>query len=273
MKLFTRLTAAVVVLLLFTACKTNEQVIYLQNAGNPMPVPADGMQATTPEPVIKAGDLLIITVNTPTPEASMPFNLPLVPTAVMNQYNMSQQSIANYAGGLQNYIVTARGTIEFPVIGELKVEGMTKSQLAERIKSLIHPRYTTEEPIIMIRFGNFRVSVLGEVTRPGSYPVDNEKISILEAISMAGDLTIYGMRENVLLIRETKSGRETIRIDLRDKDLLRSPYYFLQQGDMLYVQPNSPRTRSAALGTAETLSISIVGTLISLTSLIVNFVK
>jgi len=273
MKIFTRLSFAVLILLLFNACKTNEQVVYLQNAGSPMPAPVAGQVASVPDPVIKVGDLLVITVNTPTPEASMPFNLPLVPTVTMNQYNVSQHTIANYAGGLQNYVVNSDGIITFPVIGILKVEGMTKTELSEKIKSLIYPRYTTEEPIVLIRFGNFKISILGEVIRPGSYPIDNDKISILEALALAGDLSIYGMRENVLLIRESSAGRETIRIDLRDKDLLNSPYYFLQQGDLLYVQPNTPRTRSAALGTAETLSISIVGTLISLTSLIVNFVK
>lgn len=268
-KLLTGLAA----LLLLASCNTNEKLVYLQDAGQPLPSTANGTMAPVPDPVIKVGDLLTITVNSATPEAAMPFNLPLVPTQGANNYNVSRNTVSNYSGGLQNYIVGTDGAIVFPVVGELKAEGLTKSELAAKLKSLIYPRYITEEPIVLIRYANFKVSILGEVARPGSYPVDNDKLSVFEALALAGDLTIYGRRDNVLLVRETTSGRETVRIDLRDQALLQSPYYFLQQGDMLYVQPNDPKSRASALSTAETLTVSLVGTLISLTSLIINIVK
>lgn len=228
-----------------------------------------------PEPVIKIGDLLSITVNSVTPEAAQPFNLPIVPISRGdNSYNIgSGTGISGGAGGLQNYLVDTEGKIVFPVLGKIYVSGLTKMQLSELIKSRIFPRYIKEEPIILIRFASFKISILGEVARPSVYNIDNEKISILEALAMAGDMTIYGQRDNVLLIRETEGKRETIRLDIRNKDLVNSPYYYLQQNDVLYVQPNKPKTRNSAFGTAESISLSVVGTLISLTSLIVNLLR
>lgn len=264
---------AALVLLLFTACNTNEQLVYLQHVGQPMPIPVMGQTVPVPDPVIKVGDLLIITINAATPEAAIPFNLPLVPTTGMNRYDVSRTTISTYSGGLQNYVVSTEGKIVMPVIGELNVVGMRKAELAAHIKGLIYPRYITEDPIVLIRFANYHVSVLGEVRSPGAYTIDNDKVSIFEALALAGDLTLYGRRDNVLLIRERDSKRETVRIDLRDAALLESPYYFMEQGDVLYVQPNDPKSRSSALSTAETLTVSLVGTLISLTSLIVNILN
>jgi polysaccharide export outer membrane protein len=128
--------------------------------------------------------------------------------------------------------------------------------------------------MILIRYANFKVSLLGEVKSPNVYNIQNEKISIFEALALAGDLTIYGRRDNVLLIRENLDGnRENIRIDLGDARLIDSPYYYLQQNDVIYVQPNNPKSRSSALSSAETLTVSLVGTLISLTSLLVNILR
>jgi polysaccharide export outer membrane protein len=163
-------------------------------------------------------------VNSNTAEAAMPFNLPLVPTLSMQDYNPSRSTISNYSGGLQNYLIGTDGNITFPIIGKLHVDGMTKNALADLIKTKIYPRYIKEEPIISIRYANFSISVLGEVARPNTFLVNNEKISILEALATAGDLTIYGRRDNVLLVRQTPEGRQSIRIDLRDKNLIYSPY-------------------------------------------------
>lgn len=259
---------------MLTACDAYQKVTYLQNAGKTV-VFTDSVSSPVPDARLKIGDLLTITVNSNTPEASVPFNLPLVPVQGMESYNQSRTTISSYgsSGGLQNYLVGTDGTIIFPIIGKLRVEGMTKSELAAQIKTKIYPRYIKEEPIISIRFVNYSISVLGEVTRPNTYLVNNEKISIFEALATAGDLTIYGRRDNVLLIRQNANGRETIRLDLRDKNLVNSPYFYLQQNDVIYVQPNDPKSRSSQLSTAETLSVSLIGTLISLTSLIVTIAK
>jgi polysaccharide export outer membrane protein len=270
--IFSKIMVTVFAVMILTGCNAYKKVIYLQNAGK-QAVMNDSVMAPIPEPTLKVGDLLIITVNTATPELSMPFNLPLVPTLGMNYYNPSQSAISTYSGGLQNYLVDTQGNIVLPVLGKMHVLGMTKDALADSIKQQIYPRYLKETPIILIRYANFNVSVLGEVARPNNYLIDNEKVSILDAIAMAGDLTIYGRRDNVLLIRQGAKGRESIRIDLLDKNLINSPYYYLQQDDVLYIQPNNPKSRSSQLSTAETLSVSVVGTLISLTSIIITLVK
>lgn len=253
----------------------NKQIVYLQDGGTMISY-ADSSAAPIPEVTLKVGDLLNITVNTNTPEASKAFNLPLLPPQTGSTvYNLStsQSSTIAGTGTLQNYLVDTHGDILFPILGKIHVVGMTKSALSDYIKDQIHPRYITEDPIILIRYANFKVSVLGEVMRPGIFPIDNEKVSIFEAIALAGDLTIYGKRDNVLLIREDNGKRETVRIDLRDKRLVNSPYYYLQQSDVLYIQPNNPRARASALSTAETLSVSVVGTLITLTSLVITLTK
>lgn len=261
------------VVFLFFSCNTTKNIAYVQNAGTPIEFKADEM-ALRPDATFKPGDLINITVNSNTPEAAQPFNLPLLPGGEsMNSYGFAKSAISSGAG-LQNYLVDIEGNIVFPILGKLHVAGMKKNDLQTQIKSKIYPFYMKEEPIITVRFANYKISVLGEVNRPGAYDVDNEKLDLFEAIAMVGDLTIYGRRDNVLLIREDENGKKTTyRIDLRDKRIIDSPYFYLQQNDVLYVQPNNPRSRGSALGAAEALSISVVGTLISLTSLIVNLVK
>lgn len=260
------------VLILFASCKSYEKVVYLQQAGTPAVMNSEE-QYPMPEPVIREGDLLVITINTNTPEAAIPFNLPLIPGNTATSYSMRGSNNLSYGLGLQNYLVDAQGMLTFPVIGQLKVAGLTKTQLADLLRGKMYPQFLNEDPIVLIRFGNFRISVLGEVARPGTYPIDNERVSILEALALAGDMTIYGNRANVLLVRETNGMRESVRIDLRDKNLILSPYYYMQQNDVLYIEPNAPRQRSSGISTAETISISIVGTLISLTTLLINILK
>ena len=261
------------VLLLITGCKTNQQVVYLQDAGKLITY-KDSTVAPIPDATLKIGDLLTITVNSNTPEASVPFNLPLIPTqGGMNSYSMTNASTSGGGGSLQNYLIDTKGDMMFPIIGKIHAAGMTKSELSDYIEGQIYPRYIKDIPIITIRYANFKISVLGEVNKPGLCEINNEKVSILEAVAMAGDLTIYGRRDNLLLIRETNGKRESVRIDLRDKRLIDSPYFFLQQNDILYVQPNNPKSRSSAFGTAEAISLSVVGTLISLTSLIVTLLR
>ncbi len=259
-----------------TGCDAYKKVVYVQNAGTAITY-ADSIPAAIPDPTLKIGDLLIITVNSNTPEAAMPFNLPLLPGSegIKNYSNVSSNmSISNGGAGLQNYLVDIQGDIVFPIIGKIHAIGMTKTALASYIKNKIYPYYIKDEPIINIRYANFKVSILGEVGHPGVFDIQNEKISIFEAIALAGDLSIFGKRDNVLLIREKANGkRETLRIDLRDQKLIDSPYFYLQQNDVLYIQPNDPKSRSGFFSTAESLSLSVVGTLISLSTLIISLTK
>lgn len=260
------------VLIFFASCKNFEKVVYLQHAGTPAILSSDE-QHPIPEPIIREGDLLVITINTNTPEAAVPFNLPLVPGNVVTTYSIRGSNNLSYGLGLQNYLVDTRGMLTFPVLGELKVAGLSKRELAEQLTQKMYPKYLTETPIVLIRIANYRISVLGEVARPGTYQIDSERVNILEALALAGDMTIFGNRADVLLVREINGLRESKRIDLRDKNLIYSPYYYLQQNDVLYIEPNAPRQRAASISAAETLSISVVGTLISLTTLLINILK
>ncbi|MCE1155826.1 MAG: polysaccharide biosynthesis/export family protein, partial [Bacteroidales bacterium] len=137
-----------------------------------------------------SGDILIITVNSRTPEAAVPFNLPLLPSNNTNSYTFSGGSNVSYGVSIQNYLVDNQGYIQFPILGKLKVIGKTKNEVTTMLFDAIHPEYIKDEPIVLVRMGNFKISVLGEVNRPGSYVIDNERISIVEALSLAGDLTV-----------------------------------------------------------------------------------
>lgn len=267
-------TVFLLFIVLLTGCNAYQKVAYLQQAGKQVVMP-DSVQAPVPDPVIKVGDVLLITVNTNNPEAAVPFNIPLIPSGgdASKRYNLGGGANISYGLSMQNFLVDADGEITYPVIGTLKAAGMTKKQLSETIKKSIYPQYITEEPIVLIRYGNFKIAILGEVMRPGSFVIDNEKISILEALAMAGDMTIYGRRESVLLVRENNGNRETVRIDIRDRNLINSPYFYLQQNDVLYVEPNDSRARASAISSAESLSISVVGTLISIATLIINILR
>lgn len=259
-------------IIFLTGCNAYEKIAYLQQSGVHANL-TEPASSPIPDPVLKVGDVLMITVNTNTPEAAIAFNLPLVPAGQSARSYSGGDGSLSYGLGMQNYLVDTDGMLIFPVIGKLKVVGMTKNQLVEKIKTSIYPRYITEEPIILARLVNFTVSVLGEVARAGSFPIDNEKASVFEALAMAGDLTIYGKRESVLLIRENAGERTTVRLDLRDKNLVNSPYYYLQQNDVIYVEPNTSKARSSGISAAESITISIVGTLISLSALIIQIVK
>ena len=257
------------ILLLTASCTSYKKVPYLQGAET---LSKDELSVINAQYIqkIMPSDLLSITVNSATPEGAIPFNLPLIPMAKLENSAYGLNSTL----GMQTYLVDTDGSIDFPILVKLAIAGLSKTEVQQLIKSKIYPLYIKEEPIITVRFVNYKVSLLGEVARPGTYQVINEKINILEALSLAGDMTLYGRRDNVLLMRENLKGeKEIIRIDMTKNDILKSPYFYLQQNDIIYVQPNKSRARTADIGSAETLLISVVGTLISLTSLIVTVLK
>lgn len=252
---------------LVTSCKAPKNVAYIQNSDS-----VDLSQSSfLYDARIMPKDILTITVNTVNPEASAPFNL-IVSTA-LNTANGGQNIGTSRA--LQTYLVDNDGTIEFPVLGNLKVGGLTKSECEKLIHDKITPYLNAKEnPVVTVRMASYSISVLGEVARPGSYQVSREKINILEALAQAGDLTIYGVRENVKLIREDANGhKEIYTINLNDANLLTSPYYYLQQNDILYVEPNKVKSQNSAIGQSTTLWISATSILISMASLLYNILK
>lgn len=214
---------------LLQSCGNTQKLTYFNNLSDTL------LKGAIPtESVIQVDDILSITVSSANLEASLPFNYP-------NESTPSTNSASAGNTLTIGYLVNHNGEIQFPVLGVLKVEGFTKRQVADTITKKLLDKKLLVDPIVTIRYLNFRVSVIGEVSRPGVYTVPNEKLGLLEAIGLAGDLTIYGKRDNVLLIRETPTGRKTMRIDLHDPSILTSQDYYLKSNDIIYVEPLKDR--------------------------------
>lgn len=160
-------------------------------------------------------------------------------------------------------------------MGTLHVGGLTKNQAENLIKSKVKPYLAEQEnPIVTVRMGSYHVSVLGEVTKPGVIYAPQEKMSVLEALAQCGDLTIYGKRDNVLLIRQDAEGeKHTYRLNMNDANIINSPYYYLQQNDIIYVEPNKVKAQNSAIGSSTTLWFSAVSILTSIASLVVNILR
>ena len=174
---------------------------------------------------------------------------------------------------MQQYLVNNQGEIDFPVLGRLKISGLTKNECEALIREKLIP-YLKETPIVNVRMVNYKISVLGEVKSPGTFTVSNEKVNVLEALAMAGDMTVYGVRDNVKLVRENANGERIIQtLKLNDADLIRSPYFYLQQNDILYVSPNKTVARNSDIGNSTTLWISATSILVSIASLLVTILK
>ena len=174
---------------------------------------------------------------------------------------------------LQQYLVDNRGNIDFPVLGTIHLGGLTKGEAEQLIREKLKSQFR-EMPIVTVRMVNYKISVIGEVTRPGTFTISNEKVNLFEALAMAGDMTIYGIRNNVKLIREDNRGqREIITLNLNDQDILHSPYYYLQQNDILYVTPNKTKAKTSNISSSTTIWFSVVGSLVSLASLIIAITK
>jgi len=265
-----KLTFFVAAMTALVSCGSTKNIPYLVDAEQ---LSDKQLQETARiyEAKIMPKDILTVTVNTTVAEAAVPFNLPLAP-ANANSINSTSLS---YGAGLQTYIVDNAGNIEFPVLGKLSVAGLTRVELQSLIKGKIYPEFLKEEPVVNVRFQNYKVSVLGEVARPGSFTVQNEQCTLFDALAMAGDLTIYGKRENVMLIREYANGTKSVyRINLQDRDLVLNPQlYYLQQNDVLIIEPNKTKARASSIGQSESFTISIVSTLISVATLIITSTK
>lgn len=263
-KLLFPILAAVVVLIL-DGCSSAKQVPYFQNIDQISLEASKGLY----DAKIMPKDQLTITVSTTDPAAATPFNL-----AITNTLGATGQ-LSTGAGALQSYLVDNNGDIEYPVVGRIHVAGLTKDQCQNLIKQKISAYLAKEEnPIVTVRQASYRVTVAGEVGRPGVIPVSTEKISIVEALAQAGDLTIYGKRDNVLLIREDAQGeKHAIRLNLNDANIINSPYYYLQQNDIVYVQPNGVKAKNSGIGQSTTLWFSVVGIITSVASLVINILR
>ncbi len=260
------LSALLLVVVTFLAsCGSTRNVAYFQNSAD---VDFSSSRMLY-DARIMPKDQLTITVSTTNDAAAVPFNL-TVPTP----YTTNTRSTYSQAM-LQAYLVDNEGKINFPMVGEVKVGGLTKSEAENLIKSKILPYMSeSENPIVTVRMTGYQISVIGEVARPGTFTVSREKITVLEALAQAGDLTIYGKRNNVQLIREDATGQKAIYfLNLNDANIINSPYYYMQQNDVLYVTPNSVKAQNSSVGSMTTLWFSATSILISLTSLLYNILK
>lgn len=236
--------------ILFFSCASRKDVVYYQD------IDSLGLQqkSNSYEVRIQPDDLLMILVSAQDPEVVMPFNLGSASTS-------AQQSP-------QSYLVDFNGNIEFPVLGSLNVSGLSRTEFLKMLKEKIG--VYIKNPIINLRITNFKVSVQGEVTSPGSYPVPSERITLIEALTMARDLTIYGKRDNVLVIREIDGVKSYNRVDITKIDFINSPFYYLVQNDIIYVEPNKSKISGAAIGASTGLIFSVTSLLIGLITLLVR---
>lgn len=249
---------------LFSGCVMTKQVAYFQNL--------DSVDITkkvnVPEVRVKTNDELTILVSSVTPEAAEPFNMNI------NSRSTSSMNSASAGKGMYSYIVDQQGNINFPVVGKLNVVGLTRPEVEDKITKAIKPYFAeTENPVVKVRFTSFHVTIIGEVTGSKLINVENERLSIIEALAQAGDLSVYGKRPNVLLVRENSNGEKmAIRYNLNDANVFNSPYYYLEQNDIIYVEPQRAKARSADVS-SYTFWTPISSVLVSLATLAISLTK
>lgn len=256
-------------LALLCSCKTHENLAYFSNntpALEQAVANADWKLKIVPD------DELAITVTSEVPEATAIYNLPLVNPASGNSstVNLRERTTLTTNTQIQTYIVDKQGNIKFPQLGIIHVAGLTTAQVAEELTRRIAEK--VEAPYVRVELYNFKVNVLGEVAKPGLVHIPSERFTILDALAEAGDLTIFGRRDNVTLVRE-QDGKVTYhRVDLNDAKLFESPYYYLQQNDAIYVEPTEARRGQAEYNQNNSYKISVVSAIVSGCSVIASLI-
>ncbi len=248
----------VTMILMMVGCGSSKEVAYWQNIDSISLAASKGLY----DAKIMPKDELTILVQTTDPLTSEPFNL----------RSTGQTSSKNQITG---YLVDNDGMINLPIVGKIHVAGLTKTECEDLIKSKIQPYLArTENPLVSVRTSSYRITVIGEVNRPGVIPVATEKISLIEALAEAGDMTIYGKRDNVLLVREDKSGeKHKVRLNMNDANIINSPYYYLQQNDIVYVEPHKVKARNTFFGSNTSIFYSVIGITTSLVSLLITILR
>lgn len=258
-------TLAAIALVSFAAsCASVKDIAYFQDRVTDHPEQID-MHAGI---VIQPKDMISIVVSSRNPELAPMFNLPVV------SYQAGSEVVNAYQQRLMGYVVDNDGNIDFPVLGTLPVAGMTRWQLSDMIKDRLSREGLLNDAVVTVEFMNFKISVMGEVNAPGTYTVEGDKITILQALSLAKDLTIFGKRENISVIRELDGKRTIYNINLCSVDLFKSPAYYLQQNDIIYVEPSDIKARQSTLDDKglrmTSIAISSGSLLISVATLLVS---
>jgi polysaccharide export outer membrane protein len=237
-----------------TSCLSTKNVTYFQNLSSEKRSVMESVAKFT-EPVIQSDDILAISINTIDAQSSEVVNQAGTSVALNSSTGTGRQP-------LNGYLVDKNGEVELSLIGNVKVAGLTTFQAKELIRK--EASKNLKSPNVSVRFANFKISVLGEVNHPSAYTVPNEKVSVLDALSLAGDLTIYGKRENVLIVRDVDGQKQFGRLNLNSTDTFSSPFYYLKQNDVIYVEPNTARASSvnAATRTTVALALSALSTIV-----------
>lgn len=242
------------IFLIFQSCSSKKKIIYFQGS-----LPAEVKNFNL---IFRPDDIISIKVIGIDAEAVKPFNLPII----------NDQQTGGYSAGIPSpagYLIDQEGNIDFPVVGKIKIAGLTRTQCVDYLKEQLKPYINN--PTIIVRLLNYKITVLGEVKMPGTFTIPNERITLVEALGIAGDLTISGVRKNILVIRETNGKRTETRVDLTSTELFSSPVFVLQQNDLIYVAPNRARANSSALNTGYiSISISAISLFVTLALLFKN---
>lgn len=243
-------------LLMISSCVSRKEMVYFQDIEQ---LRKSEISRTGNNLEIRPDDLLTIRVSAPEQEAAIPFNL----TKTIQLPNAIRGDVEP-----ETYMVSNKGTVEFPVLGTIEVAGLTTFEVAEKIQKMV-TEYV-RDPIVNVRILNFQISVLGEVAKPGTFDIEDDQISVTKALAMAGDLTIFGKRDNILVMGETEGEKTYAYLDLTNANVVNSPHYYLRQNDVIYVEPRGVRRQTAGgTGLASTY-LSIASVLASLIILITN---
>ncbi|MBD1431828.1 polysaccharide biosynthesis/export family protein [Sphingobacterium sp. DN00404] len=241
-----------VVVLLCTSCASKKNLVYLQS---------DSVELNTlyelNAPKLQSGDILAISVTADDVRATIPFNQ-------VSPYQGSAGAIQATNPFIPTYAIDVNGEIDFPKVGKIRLAGRTRTQAMDLLRQEVS-KYIVDPGISMV-VRNFRVTVLGEVARPGTFTIENDRLTILEALGLAGDMTIYGERKNVLLIREQDGKKEEFRLDLTKRESLNSPAYYLTQNDVVYVEPNGARIQTSKYTQTTSVFVSVIGLIITVIS-------
>ncbi len=249
-----------------TSCATQQKILYFQDRD----VNKEIETIEGGEIRFQPNDIISIFVTSKNPELASVFNLPRIQGSIGSSSSAIASSGQN---GVLNYTIDSEGCIDFPVLGSIKVEGFTKTELSKHIKAQILSSNLIKDPVVIVEYVNLSFSTMGEVTRPGQYFLTKEKTSILEALSMSGDLTINGIRDKVFLTRKINDKLITYQIDLKSQGIYKSPAYFIQQNDIIYVEPNKVRSNQSTVNGNAVRSVgfwvSIASFLTSITTLFI----
>jgi polysaccharide export outer membrane protein len=242
----------VLCMILMSSCVSKKKILYLQDIDSSLTTNELNYKS-----LIKKDDILRITVTSENMELVQPFN------QFISATNQNSLEGAGQQGQLFGYLVDNNGEIVFPVIGSIEAAGKNREEMTEFLQSILREKFV-KDAVVDVRIVNFKVTVLGEVNRPGTFNLDYNRITLLQVIGQAGDLTIYGNRKNITILRDVDGVQTSHRVDLTNSDFIDSEFYYLQQNDVVVVEPNYAQVQAAGFNRNASLFVSIASVLISL---------